>query len=77
MLRDTGSSKKAEAYGSMSCEEAAGECLLITKLDYASVVFDPLPAYQLRRLPESAKCMCGVFVKEIRLMSLTFLRIFN
>ena len=22
--------------------------------------------------PESAKCMCGVFVKEIRLMSLTF-----
>ena len=64
MLRDTGSSKKAEAYGSMLCEEAAGECLLITKLDYASVVFDPLPAYQLRRLQRVQDACAGFLLRK-------------
>ena len=64
MLRDTGSSKKAEAYGSMLCEEVAGECLLIPKLDYASVVFDPLPAYQLRRLQRVQNACAGFLLRK-------------
>ena len=37
------------------------ECLVISELDYASVVFDPLPAYQLRCL-QRVQNACARFV---------------
>ena len=65
MLRDTGSTKKAEASGSISCEEAAGRvpCSFQAELRLRSI--RSTTSLSAATPPESAKCMRGVFVKEI------------
>ena len=40
------------------------ECLVNSKLDYASVVFDPLPAYQLRRLQRVQNACAGFVLRK-------------
>ena len=66
MQRDTGSTKKTEAYGSISSEETAGRvpCYFQAGLRLCSV--RSTTSLSAAMPPESAKCMCGVCVKEIR-----------
>ena len=40
------------------------ECLVISTLDYTSVVFDPLPAYQLRRLQRVQNACAGFVLRK-------------
>ena len=40
------------------------QCLVISKLDYAPVVFDPLPAYQLRRLQRVQNACAGFLLRK-------------
>ena len=40
------------------------ECLVNSKLDYTSVVFDPLPAYQLRRLQRVQNACAGFVLRK-------------
>ena len=64
MLLDTGSTKKTEAYGHMALyhlRKQLAECLVTSKLDYASVVFDPLPPCHLRCL-QRVQNACARFV---------------
>ena len=63
MLRDTGSTKKTEAYGSISCEEAAGR---VSRYFQAGLrLFDPLPAaYQLRCLQRVQNACAGFVLRK-------------
>ena len=62
MLRDTGSTKKTEAYGSISCEEAAGR---VSRYFQAGLrLFDPPPAYQLRRLQRVQNACAGFVLRK-------------
>ena len=62
MLRDTGSTKKTEAYGSISCEEAAGR---VSRYFQAGLrLFDPPPAYQLRRLQKGQNACAGFVLRK-------------
>ena len=40
------------------------QCLVISKLDYAPVVFDPLPAYQLCRLQRVQNACAGFLLRK-------------
>ena len=55
------------------------ECLVISKLDYTSVIFDPLPAYQLRRLQRVQNVSAGFvsrkYANESDLVTLNWLDI--
>ena len=59
MLRDTSSTKKTGAYGSISCEEAAGRVSRYFQTELR--LYDSPPAYQLRRL-QRVQNACGGFV---------------
>ena len=62
MLRDTGSTKKTKAYGSISCEEAAGR---VSRYFQAGLrLFDPPPAYQLRRLQRVQNACAGFVLRK-------------
>ena len=61
MLRETGSTKKTEAY---RVRKQMAECLVDSKLDYASVGFDLLPAYQLRRLQRVQNACAGFVLRK-------------
>ena len=58
MLLETGSNKKYRVRKQMA------ECLVNSKLDYASVVFDLLPAYQLRRLQRVQNACAGFVLRK-------------
>ena len=58
MLRETGSTKKYRV------RKQTAECLVNSKLDYASVVFDLLPAYQLRHLQRVQNARAGFVLRK-------------
>ena len=67
MLRDTGSSRRTEAYGSISCEEAAGTVPRYFQAGLRLCSVRSITSLSAATPPEqSAKRMCGVCVKEIR-----------
>ena len=62
MLLDTGSTKKTDAYGSISCEEAAGR---VSRYFQAGLrLFDLPPAYQLRRLQRVQNACAGFVLRK-------------
>ena len=66
MLRNTGSTKKAEAYGSISCDETAGRVPRYFRTGLCLCSVRSTTSLSAAMPPESAKCMCEVCVKEIR-----------
>ena len=62
MLGNTGSTKKTEAYGSISCEEAAGR--VSRYFQAGPLLFDPPPAYQLRRLQRVQNACAGFVLRK-------------
>ena len=66
MLRDTGSSRRTEAYGSISCEEAAGTVPRYFQAGLRLCSVRSITSLAAATPPESAKRMCGLRVKEIR-----------
>ena len=56
--------RKLEHMAPYHVRKQLAECLVISKLDYASVVFDPPPAYQLRRLQRVQNACAGFVLRK-------------